>query len=166
MKPEILPPHTLLLFNAAVKRAAELLRAGEVVALPTETVYGLAANALDVARAEEARTPAALVDRLRLTADRIVAMADGLRDVAGLPDPVGEVVRGNTVPSGLELRQIRVPFGVMARLKFPHTSYWLLASPMPGRSCGCVATTWYASMKASCTVFQLVGRMRATWACL
>ncbi len=35
-----------------------------------------------------------------------------------------------------------VPFGVMARLKFPHTSYWLLASPMPGSSCGCVATTW------------------------
>src|SRR5215469_3951053 len=44
---EILPTHTPALFKAAVRRAAELLRAGEVVALPTETVYGLAANALD-----------------------------------------------------------------------------------------------------------------------
>ena len=47
MKTEILPTHTKALFDAAVHRAAELLRAGEVVALPTETVYGLAANALD-----------------------------------------------------------------------------------------------------------------------
>lgn len=47
LKAEILPTHTAALFNAAVARAAELLRAGEVVALPTETVYGLAANALD-----------------------------------------------------------------------------------------------------------------------
>src|ERR1039457_3584695 len=47
MKTEILSTHTPALFAAAVKRAAELLRAGEVVALPTETVYGLAANALD-----------------------------------------------------------------------------------------------------------------------
>ena len=47
MNTEILPTHTKLLFDAAVKRAAESLRAGEVVALPTETVYGLAANALD-----------------------------------------------------------------------------------------------------------------------
>src|ERR1022692_2898976 len=47
MTAEILPTHTAALFNTAVRRATELLRAGEVVALPTETVYGLAANALD-----------------------------------------------------------------------------------------------------------------------
>ena len=47
MRAEILSTHTPALFAAAVQRAAELLRAGEVVALPTETVYGLAANALD-----------------------------------------------------------------------------------------------------------------------
>jgi glutamate-5-semialdehyde dehydrogenase len=76
----------------------------------------LSANARDVARAEEAGTSPALVDRLRLSDDRIVAMADGLREVAGLPDPIGEVVRGSTVPSGLELRQIRVPFGVVAMI--------------------------------------------------
>src|SRR6185503_12074970 len=58
MKTEVLPTHTRALFNAAVARAVELLRAGEVVALPTETVYGLAANALDavaVARIYEAK---------------------------------------------------------------------------------------------------------------
>src|SRR5258705_10325844 len=52
MKTEILSTHTPALFAAAVERAAELLRAGEVIALPTETVYGLAANALDTAAVE------------------------------------------------------------------------------------------------------------------
>src|SRR5213079_3455953 len=60
-----------------------------------------------------AGTAAALVDRLSLTADRIAGMADGLRQTAALPDPVGEVVRGSTLPNGLELRQVRVPFGVV-----------------------------------------------------
>ncbi len=73
----------------------------------------LAANAEDVARAEEGGAPANLVDRLRLTRDRLEGMAQGLRDVAGLPDPVGEVVRGGTLANGLELRQVRVPFGVV-----------------------------------------------------
>jgi glutamate-5-semialdehyde dehydrogenase len=76
----------------------------------------LAANAEDVAAAEEAGTPPHLIDRLRLTDDRVAAMAQGLRDVAGLPDPVGEVVRGGSLPSGLELRQVRVPFGVVGMI--------------------------------------------------
>lgn len=53
MRPEILPTHTAALFDAAVERAADLLRAGEIVALPTETVYGLAANAFDPAAVEK-----------------------------------------------------------------------------------------------------------------
>ena len=73
----------------------------------------LAANAEDVAAAEAAGTATAIVDRLRLDASRVAAMAEGLRDVAGLPDPVGEVVRGSTLANGLELRQVRVPFGVI-----------------------------------------------------
>ena len=76
----------------------------------------LAANAEDVARAEAAGTPANIVDRLRLTPERLDAMAQGLRDVAGLPDPVGEVVRGSTLANGLELRQVRVPFGVVGMI--------------------------------------------------
>ena len=73
----------------------------------------LDANAVDVARAETAGTSAALVDRLRLTADRVAAMVDGLRDLAALPDPVGDVVRGWTNPNGVQVRQIRVPLGVV-----------------------------------------------------
>jgi glutamate-5-semialdehyde dehydrogenase len=57
-----------------------------------------------------------MVDRLRLTGDRVAAMAEGLRDVARLPDPVGEVVRGSTLANGLELRQVRVPFGVVGMI--------------------------------------------------
>ena len=57
-----------------------------------------------------------MVDRLRLTADRVAAMAEGLRDLARLPDPVGEVVRGSTLANGLELRQVRVPFGVVGMI--------------------------------------------------
>ena len=76
----------------------------------------LAANAEDVSRAEAGGTPANVVDRLRLTPQRLGAMAEGLRDVAGLPDPVGEVLRGNTLANGLELRQVRVPFGVVGMI--------------------------------------------------
>jgi len=73
----------------------------------------LAANESDVDGARAAGTGSAMLDRLALTASRIDGMADGLRQVAGLPDPVGEVVRGSTLRNGLELRQIRVPFGVV-----------------------------------------------------
>jgi glutamate-5-semialdehyde dehydrogenase len=82
-------------------------------ALVAATAEVLAANAQDVAAAEAAGTPSAIVDRLRLDEERVAAMADGLRDVAALPDPVGEVVRGSTLANGLELRQVRVPFGVV-----------------------------------------------------
>lgn len=73
----------------------------------------LAANDRDVASAEAAGVGAHLIDRLRLDEGRVAAMASGLRDVAGLPDPVGEIVQGSTLANGLELRQMRVPFGVV-----------------------------------------------------
>ncbi|MGA8210863.1 MAG: glutamate-5-semialdehyde dehydrogenase [Nocardioidaceae bacterium] len=82
-------------------------------ALETVCEQVLAANARDVEAARERGTAAALVDRLRLDPNRVAAMATGLREVAGLPDPVGEVVRGSTLANGLELRQVRVPFGVV-----------------------------------------------------
>jgi len=74
----------------------------------------LAANAEDVAAGRNDGTSEALLDRLTLTPQRIAAMADGLRDIAALPDPVGEVVRGYNRPNGLEIRQVRVPIGVVA----------------------------------------------------
>ena len=100
----------LALATRAVKDAA-LLAMADALVEQSETV--LAANADDVAAAEEAGTGEHLVDRLRLDHDRVEAMARGLREVAGLPDPVGEVLRGSTLANGLELRQVRVPFGVV-----------------------------------------------------
>src|SRR3954451_17500911 len=85
-------------------------------ALLDDTDRILAANAEDVAAAEDAGTPPHLIDRLGLTPERVAGMAQGLRDVAALADPVGEVVRGGTVPSGLEMRQVRVPFGVVGMI--------------------------------------------------
>ncbi|MFL6172189.1 MAG: glutamate-5-semialdehyde dehydrogenase [Marmoricola sp.] len=83
------------------------------VALVENRTVVLAANAEDVAAAEAGGTPAQLIDRLRLDESRIGDMAQGLREVAGLPDPVGTVVRGSTLANGLELRQVSVPFGVV-----------------------------------------------------
>ncbi|NYH82023.1 glutamate-5-semialdehyde dehydrogenase [Actinopolymorpha cephalotaxi] len=82
-------------------------------ALRTDAATIVTANATDVERARAAGTPDAIIDRLRLDEGRIAAMADGLTQVAALTDPVGEVVRGFTLPNGLELRQVRVPFGVV-----------------------------------------------------
>ena len=102
--------HELALATRATKDAALSAMADALVAA-TDAV--LAANAEDVEAARAGGTPEAMVDRLRLDAERVAAMADGLRDVAALPDPVGEVVRGSTLANGLELRQLRVPFGVV-----------------------------------------------------
>ncbi|HEY8828857.1 MAG TPA: glutamate-5-semialdehyde dehydrogenase [Jatrophihabitantaceae bacterium] len=76
----------------------------------------LAANARDVDGGRAAGLAEGLLDRLALNAERVSAMGQGLRDVAALPDPVGEVLRGYTQPNGLEIRQIRVPFGVVAMI--------------------------------------------------
>ncbi|WP_407564905.1 glutamate-5-semialdehyde dehydrogenase [Streptomyces sp. 184] len=93
----------------AAKDAALLAVADALVARAAEIV---AANAEDVARARADGVSDAIVDRLTLTEERIAGVASDVRDVAGLPDPVGEVVRGSTLPNGLELRQVRVPLGV------------------------------------------------------
>jgi len=103
----------LALATRAQKDAALLAMAQALLDRSEEL---LAANAEDVARAVADGTAANIIDRLRLTRERLDAMAQGLRDVAGLPDPVGEVVRGSTLPNGLELRQLRVPFGVVGMI--------------------------------------------------
>jgi glutamate-5-semialdehyde dehydrogenase len=73
----------------------------------------LAANEADVTAGRESGMAEAMVDRLALSRQRIDAIADGLRTVATLPDPVGEVLRGGLLPNGLEMRQVRVPLGVV-----------------------------------------------------
>ena len=82
-------------------------------ALVARTPEILAANEADLTAGREAGLSAAVLDRLALTEARVAAIADALRQMAALADPVGEVVRGSTLPNGLELRQIRVPFGVV-----------------------------------------------------
>ena len=103
----------LALATRATKDAALHAMADALLAREDEV---LAANAEDIDRAEAGGTPANIIDRLRLTPDRVAGMAQGLRDVAGLPDPVGEVVRGGVLANGLELRQVRVPFGVVGMI--------------------------------------------------
>lgn len=82
-------------------------------ALTARTPEILSANEADLAAGREAGLSEAVLDRLALDAGRVAGIADALRQMAALPDPVGEVVRGATLPNGLELRQIRVPFGVV-----------------------------------------------------
>jgi len=91
--------------DAALLAAADLLteRADEV----------LDANRTDVDRAEVGGANTTVIDRLRLSPARIEAMAHGLRTVAALPDPVGEIVDGWVRPNGLRIRRVRVPLGVV-----------------------------------------------------
>ena len=73
----------------------------------------LEANARDVDKARTEGLSNAMLDRLSLTPKRIAAMADGIREVARLPDPVGEVIRAWTRPNGLRISKVRVPIGVV-----------------------------------------------------
>jgi glutamate-5-semialdehyde dehydrogenase len=82
-------------------------------ALLSRTQEILAGNAADLAAGREGGMSTALLDRLALSEARVAGMADGLRTLADLADPIGEVVRGSVLPNGLELRQVRVPFGVV-----------------------------------------------------
>ena len=97
--------------STAAKDAALAAAADLVVERSPEI---LAANATDIDRAEAGGTTKTVVDRLRLTGARIEAMADGLRQVATLSDPVGEVADGWVRPNGLRIERVRVPLGVVA----------------------------------------------------
>ncbi len=94
--------------DTALSAMADALVAG------TDTI--VAANELDVETARAGGTEENVIDRLRLDPARVAAFADGLRDIAALPDPVGEVVRGSTLPNGLRMQQIRVPMGVIGMI--------------------------------------------------
>lgn len=91
--------------DAALHAMADALAAAEPAVLT--------ANDTDVDTARDKGTPEAIIDRLRLTPARVAGMVEGLRALAGLPDPVGDVVRGWTLANGVQVRQVRVPFGVV-----------------------------------------------------
>jgi len=90
----------------------------EAIALAVEggAARILPANELDIANGRENGLSAGLQDRLRLDPARLQGLADAVRQIAALPDPVGEVVRGSTLPNGLLLSQVRVPFGVIGAI--------------------------------------------------
>jgi len=86
------------------------------VAVESGAARILPANELDIANGRENGLSAGLQDRLRLDLARLQGLADAVREIAALPDPVGEVVRGSTLPNGLLLSQVRVPFGVIGAI--------------------------------------------------
>lgn len=85
-------------------------------ALIANTDAIVAANESDVARGIAEGMAEGLLDRLRLTPDRVMNLAASVRDIIALPDPIGEVLRGSTLPNGLQLTQVRVPFGVVGAI--------------------------------------------------
>ncbi|MDE0676241.1 MAG: glutamate-5-semialdehyde dehydrogenase [Acidimicrobiaceae bacterium] len=103
---------TVLAQAPGAVRDEALLSAADLLQEASDSV--LAANRDDVANAEAAGTSATLIDRLRLDPGRISAMAAGLRNVAALADPVGQVVDGWVRPNGLAVERVRVPLGVVA----------------------------------------------------
>ncbi len=100
----------LALCSNDVKNAALMAMADAIEASGADII---AANAKDLEAAPGYGLNAAAVDRLRLTPDRIRAMAKGVREVAALPDPVGEIIREWTRPNGLKITKLRVPIGVV-----------------------------------------------------
>src|SRR5918997_402740 len=82
-------------------------------ALEARTPEVLEANARDMDAGREAGLSAALMDRLKLDAGRVAAIASQVRDIAALPDPVGEVLDGGKLANGLAIRRVRVPLGVV-----------------------------------------------------
>ena len=100
----------LAVTSTAVKNAALLAMAAALEAQQSEI---LATNERDMTAAAAKGMKSSMLDRLKLTAERISGMADGLRQVAGLADPVGNVIDGKTLPNGLHITKIRVPLGVI-----------------------------------------------------
>ena len=101
---------TLARLTATQKNKILIAMADELVVRSPEI---LAANAEDTAAAEKNGLTKAAIDRLRLTTDRISGMADGIRQVAALEDPVGEILRDWTRPNGIHIQKVRTPIGVI-----------------------------------------------------
>lgn len=97
-----------------LERNQALTNIADSLAANTETI--LAANQKDVNAAKSAGMSAALVDRLTLTNDRVKAMAQGVIDIREMPDPIGQIVRGNRLKNGMKVEQVREPLGVIAMI--------------------------------------------------
>ncbi|MBS4917446.1 MAG: glutamate-5-semialdehyde dehydrogenase [Clostridiales bacterium] len=100
----------LAVTGTAAKNAA-LLAAADALLAHTDEI--LAANNRDLEAGKAAGLRESLLDRLALSPERIAGMAGGIRKVAALPDPVGQLVEGHTLPNGIQLSKVRVPMGVI-----------------------------------------------------
>jgi len=136
---------------------AALIAMANALVLHTDVI--VAANSKDVETAKANGTDEAIIDRLTLNRERIEAVAQGLRDVAALPDPVGEVVRGFTLPNGLEVRQLRVPMGVVAMIYEARPNVTVDAAGLSLKSGNCALLR--GSSSAHNTNVELVAVMRS-----
>jgi len=139
------------------EKDAALIAMANALVLHTDVI--VAANSKDVEAAKSNGTDEAIIDRLTLNRERIEAVAQGLRDVAGLPDPVGEVVRGFTLPNGLEVRQLRVPMGVVAMIYEARPNVTVDAAGLALKSGNCALLR--GSSSAHNTNVELVAVMRS-----
>ncbi|MGO3127430.1 MAG: glutamate-5-semialdehyde dehydrogenase [Luteimonas sp.] len=105
--------HVIASLDSA-RRAALLVSMADAVAAGRDTI--LAANAADMARAEEAGTVGAMLDRLRLDAPRVDGIVAAIRDIATLPDPVGQITRSEAHANGMVVEKVRIPLGLIAMI--------------------------------------------------
>lgn len=105
--------HVIASLDSA-QRAALLVSMADAVAAGRDTI--LAANAADMARAEQAGTVGAMLDRLHLDADRVDGIVTAIREIAALPDPVGQVTRTQTHANGMVVEKVRIPLGLIAMI--------------------------------------------------
>ncbi len=119
-----LSPEDLSFLGGEAKKASAVLRKADTLtrdkaltaaaeALLEDSGEILEANRIDVEAANASGQSGTVIDRLRLDATRVRKMSDAIRDVVGLPDPLGQVVSGWVRPNGLKVRRVRVPLGVI-----------------------------------------------------
>lgn len=117
------PQHRLERAKDAARATARLTSDGKVraleaiaAALESNARLIIEANARDIANGRANAIGDALIDRLRLDETRVAALASAVREIAVLPDPVGQVIGGHRMPNGVALEQVRVPFGVVGAI--------------------------------------------------
>ena len=128
-----------------------------------------AANAEDVAAAKANGKDAPFIDRLTLTEKRVATMIEGLRQIAALPDPVGEVVEERTLPNGLDIKRVRAPLGVIGIIYEARPNVTVDAAALCRLSASNPATPWCCAAAktpltpTACSTTSCARRWR-TWA--
>ncbi|NLT80498.1 MAG: glutamate-5-semialdehyde dehydrogenase [Bifidobacterium crudilactis] len=118
------------------------------------------ANGLDVQDAFESGMDEGLIDRLRFNVERVAATAQGVRNVAALADPVGEIVRGNNLPNGMRLNQIRVPLGVVGMIYEARPNVTVDVASLALKSGNAVLLRGgHAAKRTNAAILQVVGRV-------